>query len=110
MAKISLKDLVKKKYRIYDGMKVDGLLVRIVDGKKVRDTKNIDFTEGDNDLHSPKIMPKNTIWLDDTNKPEHQAILIHEIVERNHEAKGMLYDKAHVEANKVEKKFRSKSM
>jgi len=88
---------------------VDGLKIYLVNGERLR-LKHIDFTEGTNG-YVKSYCPKDEIWIDDifSHKPrEIKAIIIHEVAEVKRMKKGMSYEKAHGQANVIEKKYRIK--
>lgn len=81
---------------------VGPLTVWIMDGEVIRNWVHVDFTEGDNQQHSP-WMPKGEIWIDACNEDEADVTLIHELHEFNRmRLDGLSYDEAHDSANTVE--------
>jgi hypothetical protein len=84
------------------------LEVKLVDGKKIRDTVCVDFIGGGHALAYPGIIPKGEIWIEQELAPdEQQDILVHELVEFALMSKAdMQYTAAHNFANKIEKVFR----
>ena len=65
----------------------DKVSVYMVDGSTIRDplTKPycLDFTEGDNDMHNPKLVPPGQIYIDlDVAPTEVRPVIIHEATER----------------------------
>ena len=79
-----------------------GLSVWIVNGRLVRSTFDIDFTEGGHD-YVYEFVPKNEIWIDDAIvEQERPYVLIHELHERNQMSKGWPYSKAHEESSRIE--------
>lgn len=83
----------------------------LVRGKKVRDKLNVWFVEGAHGYVGKfsKIIPKNEVWIDDAlHKDEYNAVIIHELYERELMKKGMPYEKAHERANLVEIRARRK--
>jgi len=84
------------------------LNIWLVEGEQVRDKKDVEFTEGGNDL-AYRYIPKDEIWVDDSLKTEERPpIILHEAYERERMAKGEDYEEAHAEASQVEKKARKK--
>jgi hypothetical protein len=83
--------------------KISEFKIFLVDGELLK-KKHIEFTEGTNFLVA-KYVPKNEIWIDkyDKNIP---AVIKHEVFEVLKMKKGMSYNKAHLLANKMEKKYR----
>ena len=88
---------------------VTGLAVYLVDGERVRNELDIDFTCGGNEAVYPNYVPKGEIWIDDVLGPLDQtATILHEIVERNLMlGKGWSYERAHDAASSRERPFRS---
>ncbi len=84
------------------------LLIKLVDGKKIRDGVCVDFIGGGHPLAYPDIIPKGEIWIEQDLSPEEQTdILVHELVEYALMLKAdMTYTPAHTFANKMEKVFR----
>jgi hypothetical protein len=68
----------------------------------------IDFVEGDNYEHNPKLVPKGELWINDEVKPNcRKYILLHEAIEcRRMRNKGISYDEAHIYADKLELAWR----
>ena len=87
---------------------VTGLPVYLVSGERVRNTIDIDFTQGGNEAAYPGYVPAREIWIDDAmHALDRIATIFHEIVERNLVLfGGMDYDKAHDIACKREIEFR----
>jgi hypothetical protein len=80
----------------------NGISVWIVNGRLVRSVFDIDFTEGGHD-YVYEFVPKNEIWIDDAIfEIERGYVLLHELHERNHMAKGWSYSKAHTESSRLE--------
>jgi len=74
----------------------------IVSGEIVRDTFNIDFTEGGHDRVYP-FVPENEVWIDDDlSKEERKFVLIHELNERYLMGKGKKYNDAHFPSSRLE--------
>jgi len=84
----------------------NGVSVWIVDGKKVRDLFDIDFTEGGHD-HVYEFVPEKEVWIDnDVPQEERMFVLLHELHERNRMGDGWPYSKAHAESSKLEYQYR----
>jgi hypothetical protein len=80
--------------------------VYLVRGDLIRSLFYTDFTQGGHDMVY-KFVPKNEVWIDDDLfKKERVFVIIHELFERYHMAKGMSYDKAHEMASALEYKCR----
>jgi hypothetical protein len=88
--------------------RVEGLVIYLVNGEKVRDTLDVDFTNGGNDAIYPRYIPAGEVWIDDAQHVlDRTATALHELVERDlmlHH--GMSYDGAHDAANGHERAFR----
>jgi len=79
-----------------------GVSVWIVNGRLVRSTFDIDFTEGGHDKVY-EFVPANEVWIDDAiSEQERGYVLLHELHERNRMSKGMPYSQAHAESSKIE--------
>jgi hypothetical protein len=79
-----------------------GLSVWIVNGRLVRSTFDIDFTEGGHD-YVYEFVPENEVWIDDAIvEQERPYILLHELHERNRMSTGWSYSKAHAESSNIE--------
>jgi hypothetical protein len=94
--------------------KVAKLLVREVDGEKVRNTKDVEFTMGGHHLLHPFI-PKREIWIDkalsalDKKMAEHHMRLEYAIMKaKNGKGKGKIYEMAHRVAANSEARRRAK--
>lgn len=97
------KELPKEFYKTLD----DGTKVYMVDGKYVRGNIFIDFTQGGHGYVYPNFIAKDEIWLDNSNKDEAEAVLLHELTERDlMKDKGMSYSEAHDISSAKEIKFR----
>jgi hypothetical protein len=85
------------------------LTVKLVDGKKTRDSIAVDFIGGGHYYAYPDLIPKDEVWIEQDLAPDEQAdILVHELVEYALMSKGgMTYTPAHNLANKLEKVFRN---
>lgn len=80
----------------------NGISVWIVNGRMVRSIFNIDFTEGGHD-HVYEFIPLKEIWIDDdVIEKERGYVLLHELYERNQMSRGLSYNKAHMQASKIE--------
>jgi len=74
----------------------------IVDGRLIRGSLYIDFTEGGHD-YVYEFVPKGEVWIDDDlGENEIKFVLLHELRERALMAQGMSYDKAHMDASSIE--------
>lgn len=91
---------------------VTGLPIYLVDGEKVRNEIDIDFTCGGHRFVYPNYIPGDEIWIDNALSPlDRTATLLHEVVERNLMAdKGWGYDQAHDAASARERPFRIELM
>lgn len=87
---------------------VDGLVIYLVSGERIRNKMDIDFTAGGNEAIYPKYNPKGEIWIDDgMHLLDRMATALHEIVERSYMIhRGWSYDRAHDEALRREAIFR----
>jgi hypothetical protein len=76
--------------------------VWIVNGRLVRSTFDIDFTEGGHDKVY-EFVPDGEVWIDDA-IVEHERgyVLLHELHERNRMATGLPYSRAHAESSRLE--------
>ncbi|MCX6238227.1 MAG: hypothetical protein NTY07_11845 [Bacteroidia bacterium] len=84
----------------------NGITVWIVNGRLVRSTFDIDFTEGGHDKVY-EFVPKNEVWIDDAIiEQERGYVLLHELHERNRMEKGWTYNKAHAESSRLEYRCR----
>jgi hypothetical protein len=80
----------------------DGVSVWIVNGRQVRSTFDIDFTEGGHDKVY-EFVPAGEVWIDDAIiEAERGYILLHELHERNRMSSGWPYSKAHAESSRME--------
>ncbi|MDH7598727.1 MAG: hypothetical protein QHH07_03685 [Sedimentisphaerales bacterium] len=80
----------------------NGLEVWIVNARRFRSVFDIDFTEGGHD-HVYEFIPQGQIWIDDDiDQSEGGFVLLHELYERNHMAKGLAYRDAHRQASNLE--------
>jgi hypothetical protein len=79
-----------------------GITVWIVNGRLVRSTFDIDYTEGGHDKVY-EFVPTNEVWIDDAIvEQERGYVLLHELHERSQMSKGMPYSQAHAESSKIE--------
>jgi len=89
--------------------RVAGLAIYLVDGEKIRDVFDLDFTMGGNEARYSYV-PPGEIWIDDAQHAlDRMATALHELIERDlmlHH--GMRYDDAHDAANAHERSFRSR--
>lgn len=89
---------------LYD---TDAVKIFLVDGKKVRDSEFIDFTQGGHHLVYNWI-PKGEIWIDsEMTKEERPFVIFHELFEHSLMKSGMSYGDAHEEASRKEKWLRT---
>ena len=88
-------------------MKTPDAEVWLVKGKDVR-AQHIEFVEGGHDYVYDWV-PKGQVYIDDALSPaEYNAVIIHELYERELMKKGVPYSKAHKRANLVELRGRRK--
>lgn len=86
---------VKGEWRVY-----------LVDGEKVRNEIDVDFTMGGN-FARYSYVPEGEIWLDEAlNDFDRRATLAHELHETRLMLDGMSYDKAHDKSSAIERKWR----
>ena len=84
----------------------DGTQIELVDGEKVRDLYDIDWTEGGHGLVY-KFIPNDEIWIDDdVKRDERKFIILHEATERDLMKSGVKYEEAHKRASDIEWKYR----
>jgi len=84
----------------------NGVTVWIVNGRAVRSTFDIDFTEGGHDKVY-EFVPEGEVWIDDAIIPNERGyVLLHELHERNRMAGGWPYSKAHAESSSREYRCR----
>ena len=80
--------------------------VWIVNGRLVRSTFDIDFTEGGHDKVY-EFVPSNEVWIDDSIiEAERGYVLLHELHERNRMSTGWPYSRAHAESSRLEYRCR----
>lgn len=97
-----LADVKKKQVGLVDGFKVVD-----VDGQKIRNKIDTDFTDGGNPARYGYV-PKGELWIERNGKVDRPATIAHELHETKQMAKGLTYDKAHDKALKVERAVREK--
>ncbi len=84
----------------------NGITVWIVNGRLVRSTFDIDFTEGGHDKVY-EFVPSGEIWIDDAIvEQERGYVLLHELHERNRMSQEWPYSKAHAESSRIEYRCR----
>jgi hypothetical protein len=84
----------------------NAVTVWIVNGRLVRSTFDIDFTEGGHDKVY-EFVPSDEIWIDDAIvEQERGYILLHELHERNRMSTGWPYSRAHAESSRIEYRCR----
>jgi hypothetical protein len=93
--------------RIKKIKEVNDLKIFLVDGKKIRDSIDIDFTMGGHPFRYIYV-PIDEIWVDSSNESEKEEIIMHEIKEFNLMKQGFSYDKAHDQASILEHSYRNK--
>ena len=76
-----------------------------VDGSVVRNTKDVDFTNGGNPERYSYV-PEGELWVEGSNDQDRAATALHEYTECLIMKTGVDYDHAHDRASKVEKQFR----
>ena len=83
-----------------------GVKVYIVNGKKVRNSFDIEFTEGGHhEVYD--YVPEGEVWIDGAIKPEGRPfILLHEMHELKLMEMWVAYDKAHEECSSLEEYYR----
>ena len=85
----------------------NGVSVWRVNGRLVRSTFDIEFTEGGHE-HVYEFVPHDEVWIDDDiHEDELGFVLFHELHERNLMAKGTDYDAAHAQSSKRERYLRN---
>jgi len=87
---------------------ISGLTIYAVSGNCIRNTLDIDFTQGGNEAIYPSYVPAREIWIDSVLGPrDRAATILHEMVERHLMLRhGMDYDHAHDIASARERVFR----
>ena len=84
----------------------NAVTVWIVNGRLVRSTFDIDFTEGGHDKVY-EFVPGDEVWIDDAIfEQERGYVLLHELHERNRMSTGWPYSKAHAESSRIEYRCR----
>jgi hypothetical protein len=82
--------------------KIGKLVIKIVDGTRIRNLLDVGFVFGGHDKAYDYI-PKNQIWIEKSIPvKERKHILMHEFAERDLMKHGMGYGKAHMIANQIE--------
>jgi len=85
------------------------LKIWAVSGKTVRDSLDIDFTEGGHD-YVYSYVPKDEVWIDnDITEKERSFVILHELLERSLMKKNYTYEDAHRKASEAEWKARHDS-
>lgn len=89
---------------------VEGVKIISVDGKAVRENKDMDFIAGGH-YYRYHWIPKNEVWIDDSvSSDEVEPTIVHELYERSlMKEKRMSYNNAHVLANRKELRFRRRA-
>lgn len=87
----------------------EGFKIFLVDGYKIRQFIDFDFTMGGHGLRYVYV-PLNEIWIDFSNKDETREIIIHEITEFKLMKRGINYDLAHEQASLKEAEIRNKKI
>lgn len=97
------KNEIDKNIYIKEWMKIDDMVIWLVDAEKVRKKYKSDFMEGGHDFVYNWI-PDNEIWIENgLNNHEIPFIVLHELVERNMmKDDKMKYDDAHIISSKIE--------
>jgi len=84
----------------------NAVTVWIVNGRLVRSTFDIDFTEGGHDKVY-EFVPSQEVWIDDAIlEQERGYVLLHELHERNRMSAGWPYSRAHAESSRMEYRCR----
>jgi hypothetical protein len=89
--------------------RVAGVPVYLVDGEKIRNELEIEFTSGGHGYVYPHFIPKGEIWIDDAihGTIDLMATTYHEAIERDlMKGYAYSYDRAHGVASKLEVTFR----
>jgi hypothetical protein len=90
--------------------RVAGLPVYLVNGERVRNELEIEFTSGGHGYVYPAFIPKGEVWLDDAihGPIDLMATTYHEIIERDlmKPPSSWSYGRAHDVASKLEIEFR----
>ena len=99
-----------KDYRLRKLGEVHGWIVWLVDGERIRNEVDIDFTCGGHNLVYDWYIPVGEIWIDDALGPlDRTATLLHELVEYDlmlH--RRWNYDRGHDVASRAEAPFRER--
>lgn len=86
--------------------KDQSVTVRLVDGARVRNRRDVEFTMGGHHWRY-RWIPRNEIWIERTLKGcDRRATILHERTERSLMRNGVGYDQAHRAASKLEVSFR----
>lgn len=79
-----------------------GISIWLVDGRLIRSTLDIEFTEGGHDLVYD-FVPPHEVWIDnDLSAEERPYIILHETYERSLMEEGLPYRQAHRKASRLE--------
>lgn len=89
--------------------KIGKIKVFLVDGNRIRNFIDIDFTTGGHGFRHLYI-PLDEIWVDSSNEDEKEEIIIHELKELKLMKKGINYNTAHDLACLEELKLRTKRL
>jgi hypothetical protein len=85
----------------------EGIKIVEVDGTYIRDNIDIDFTAGGHEFVYPNYIRPGEVWIDkDMSPQDKEATVIHELNERMKMSKGMMYEEAHDNSSRLEKKIR----
>jgi uncharacterized protein YvpB len=95
--------------RIKKIMNKKGLKIFLVDGSKIRQFIDMDFTMGGHGFRYIYV-PLDEIWIDSSNELECEEVVAHEIHEFNLMKKGINYQRAHEQASLVELALRNKQI
>lgn len=97
-------------YRIRRLGRLNDLDIWLVDGERIRNEIDIDFTCGGHHLVYPWYVPATDVFIDDALGPlDRTATLLHELVEHSlMDGRGWGYDRAHDAASTAEAPFRAR--
>lgn len=104
----------KQKYSLSVGVRIKKLReegsikIFLVDGNKIRNFIDIDFTMGGHGCRYAYI-PIDEVWIDSSNEDEKEEVIIHELAELGLMKQGINYNKAHDLANIEELNLREKN-
>jgi predicted double-glycine peptidase len=87
----------------------DGFKIFLVDGYKIRQFVDLDFTMGGHGYRYVYV-PFDEVWIDDSNKSEIPEVIIHETYEANLMKNRIDYGRAHEQASLVELELRNKKI